>query len=263
MRLADGCVADRDPAPSRRRSRCCRPGRVDGDSAATLHNRRDAACDLDVTSYAELVLARWPPTPRTRRSRSFSCKTEWRAPGGCSQRRRRRPDEPPIWVAHYASSRPGSSPSPNTRPIAPASSAGPAASRRARADGPCRRHRRHRARSRASVRASSCPSRGARRSVAFWTLRIRGGSRGVRGARERGRNRSRVRRPTAEAARGARIGIGIAERTLSSDPSRRCSRLPDVAVIAGVPSPGRRRRTGAVDARHFRRPAPSCCDAAT
>jgi len=84
---------------------------VDGDvRRLMLHNRRDAACDLDVTSYAELVLGSMAADAAHPAFSKLFVQTEWVAPGVLLARRRPRgPDEPSIWITHCAVVSPGQS----------------------------------------------------------------------------------------------------------------------------------------------------------
>jgi cyclic beta-1,2-glucan synthetase len=105
MRLADGCVqfdAQRGAIASSLAIAVAQD--VDGEvRRLTLHNQRDSACDLDVTSYAELVLGSMAADAAHPAFSKLFVQTEWEAPGVLLARRRPRgPEEPSIWVAHCA-----------------------------------------------------------------------------------------------------------------------------------------------------------------
>jgi cyclic beta-1,2-glucan synthetase len=247
-RIAPRSSAATATSPPRSRSRS-RPRTTPRSAASRSPTWRQPVREIEVTSYAELVLARRRPTRRTRPSPSSSCRPStspsparsWR-PGAAAG------GEPEVWAAHLAVVEGEAVGEPSSRPIARASSAAAATSRTpisvmdgqplSGTVGRC------------SIRSSALRRRlriapGATARVAFWTMVA------VRAGRARPRRQASRRRglrprgdagvdPGAGAAR--HLGIGRRRRPSVPAPRRpRALRRSDAAPVAGTAAPRRRR----------------------
>ena len=222
----------------------------------SISNASARAREIEVTSYAELVLgAQAADVAHPAFSKMF-VRTEFVARQGVllANRRRRAPDEPEIWASHHAVIEGSTAGHPNSKPIARVSSA--AAANCARR-WPCSRAARCRAPSGTVLDAVFAlryrMQRAGRRHGAHRVLDLRGGQPRA-GARTR-RQASRYQRAHARRHAGLDAGAGAA----AAPGHRRLAGQPVPA--ARRPHPVRRRRRAPGRRRHpsRRRPARRRC----